>query len=470
MTYTAINIGPIVSTLGMARKPGELWAASYLFSHLMKCIYQSAEKRGLEIISPAKPKNDKNEVGLYPDRIFIKGNADTNELLHDAMSVFLKDLSKGDGKDSILIDLNYFNLMTTHCEEATESMAIGKLNRQLDILELCKYAKDENTSEKIYEIISKKGNSSLFKLATGEDISMPSIEAIAKIGNIDKSKKSHFRYFCVVQADGDNIGKTISNKGLQDGDVLKISQALVDFGLKATNYIKDFGGLPIYAGGDDLLFIAPVIGKNGSHIFNLLDNIENDAFKGVHDLVSEFELKDEKNEDIVASLSFGVSIAYHKYPLYEALESARRLLFEKAKKIEQKKAIAWSLRKHSGGTFEASFSRKDSDLWSHFIQLINATTDDDIVSAVAQKIRQEEALVNIVLESKDNERLNALFDNLLEYDKKKEDYFKAVRKIMPILFDMVKTKQEEQKDDYTKTLYSLLRTSKFINGEDVHDE
>ena len=44
MKYSAINIGPIISTLGMARKPRELWAASFLFSHLMKCIYAEAEK------------------------------------------------------------------------------------------------------------------------------------------------------------------------------------------------------------------------------------------------------------------------------------------------------------------------------------------------------------------------------------------------------------------------------------------
>ena len=43
MKYTAISIGPIIKTLAMARKPRELWAASYLFSYLMKCIYTAAE-------------------------------------------------------------------------------------------------------------------------------------------------------------------------------------------------------------------------------------------------------------------------------------------------------------------------------------------------------------------------------------------------------------------------------------------
>lgn len=478
MKYTAINIGPIVSTLGMARKPGELWAASYLFSHLMKCIYQAADKRGLDIISPAKPENDKSEVGLYPDRIFIKGTFDAEEVLHDALGVFFKDLSENDPTNN-LPDLNYFNLMTTFCDEEKESLAIGSLNHQLDVLELCNYAKENNAMETIYKIISKEGNASLYKFATGEKLSFESIEEIAKVGQSHDNKKSHFRYFCVVQADGDNIGKTISNKGLEDGNAKTISKELVKFGSTATNLIKNFGGLPIYAGGDDLLFIAPVIGKDGSHIFNLLDDLENVAFKEVHDLVGKLNLEDDEGKVIEASLSFGVSITYHKYPLYEALETARKLLFEKAKDIKEKKAIAWSLRKHSGGTFEATFSRKNSNLWSQFIDLIKATTDDETVSAIAQKIRQEEALVDVVLES-DNQkdRLDALFEKVLEFDNSKKAYFDAVKAIMPTLYKMAGRKEIDnegnEKDDkenpFTKALYCLLRTAKFIKGEDLHDE
>ena len=469
MKYTAINIGPIFSTLGMARKPGELWAASFLFSHLMKCIYQVAENRKLEIISPAKPTTDNGEVGLYPDRIFFKGEIDTGSLLHDAMGVFFSNLSEGESPKPNLPDLNYFNLMTAHCEDDKESMAVGKLNRQLDVLELCNFAKEDNALETIYKIISKEGYASLYKLATGKDISFKSIEDIAKIGICNAPKeKSHFRYFCVVQADGDNIGTTISHKGLKDGDISEISQALVDFGSKATDLINKFGALPIYAGGDDLLFIAPVIGKDGSkHIFNLLDELESVAFKKVHDTVEKLHLKNDEGKYIEASLSFGVSITYHKYPLYEALETARTLLLEKAKGINDKKAIAWSLRKHSGGTFEAKFSRKGSNLWSQFLDLIKATTDDDTVSAIAQKIRQEEALVDIVLESeRQEERLDALFEKVLEFDNSKKAYFDAVKAIMPTLYKVI----GEDKTLFTKALYCLLRTAKFIKGEDLHDE
>lgn len=463
MKYSAINIGPIIATLGIARKPRELWAASFLFSHLMKCIYGEAEKAGATIISPAKPKEDKNKVGIYPDRIYLKGEVDVKRVISEAVISFYYDLL-GDKT----LDLSYFNLMSTTCEADKESEAIATLNQQLDILELCNYATDGDAAQTIYDIISEKKDSPLFNLADGKYIKeIKSIEDIAGVqrkGQQEIKEKSHHRYFCVVQADGDNVGKTVSHPSLNDGEVLEISKELVQFGLDATKLIDEFGGLPIYAGGDDLLFIAPVVGKNNKQIFQLLDDIENQAFKGVQNKVGKLGLKDKEGNPIKASLSFGVSITYYKYPLYEALESARNLLFGKAKGIRDKKAVAWSLRKHSGGTFEAAFSLKETELKTQFENLIAATTDNDTVSAIAHKLRQEEALVNIVLESNSADRLDALFEKVLEFDKDKASYFNAVKAIMPTLFKTI------GKKDYIQTLYGLLRTAKFIKGEELHDE
>ena len=116
MNYTAINIGPIIATLGMARKPRELWAASFIFSHLMKCIYTEVEKDGMTIISPAKPKQDKNKVGIYPDRIYIEGDFDVKKVLAEAMTNFYLDLLGNSEKNSNNPDLDYFNLMSASCE------------------------------------------------------------------------------------------------------------------------------------------------------------------------------------------------------------------------------------------------------------------------------------------------------------------------------------------------------------------
>ena len=484
MKYTAINIGPIISTFSMARKPRELWAASYMFSHLMKCIYIEAENKKGKVISPSKPEENISKVGIYPDRIYIKGEINADEITKNAFLQFYADLLGSKPRNENNPDLEYFNIMAASCEASKESEAISILNQKLDILELHNQATDRDAAQSISDIIKKKKFSSLFQLATSKDrFPIPELEEIAKrelSEHPELKMKSHHKYFCVVQADGDNVGKTVSHQDLQDGQVIAISKALVNFGKQAAEIIENFGGLPIYAGGDDLLFIAPVIGKDKTNIFNLLNKIETDAFGEVAKIVNELKLhkyKDGKKtvELIEASLSFGVSISYYKYPLYEAFESARNLLFGTAKNIDNKKAVAWSFRKHSGGTFNAAFSLKNGSLQTAFHNLIQYTDEDTLVSAVAHKIRQKESLVNTVMKSEkdipydvvdgkvpERPRLDALFDKVLEFQD--NDYFKAVKTIMPILYNEVGEKH------FNSTLYSLLRTAKFIKGEDLHDE
>ena len=75
---------------------------------------------------------------------------------------------------------------------------------------------------------------------------------------------------------------------MRNENLQAISKALVKYGIEATKIIDEFGGLPIYAGGDDLLFIAPVVGKDGTNIFDLLVKIETDALKVLTD---EIELR-----------------------------------------------------------------------------------------------------------------------------------------------------------------------------------
>lgn len=462
MQYTAINIGPIISTLQMARKPRELWAASYIFSFLMECIYKEIKKTN-KIITPSEPSKNQLEVGLFPDRVYFEGEIDTKEKITNACSVFFEQLV---AKKEV-VDLNYFNIMSTSCEATHESDAIEKLNHQLDVMELCNYATDGHAAQTVYNIISRRAKSPLFQLATGEDkFLVPDLETIAR-RELDafkeKQKKSHHKYFCIVVADGDNVGKTVSHPELSGVQLKKISEGLMYFGDKATELIKGFGGLPIYAGGDDLLFIAPVKGVDGTNIFEFLNKVEEVAFKDVQEAIKECGLRDKNGNLIEASLSFGISITYYKYPLYEALAHARNLLFDVAKKIEDKKTWAWSLRKHSGSSFDVAFSRKDKALQKAFLALIEATTDDDLVSVVAHKLYQKDELSNIVLDSRSEARLNALFDNILEF--KDNPYFNAVKDLMPKLKKVINPEQ-----DYATKLYSLLRTAKFIKGEELRDE
>ncbi len=94
--------------------------------------------------------------------------------------------------------------------------------------------------------------------------------------------------------------------------------------------------------------------------------------------------------------------------------------------------------------------------------MVASTKDGSTVSAVAHKIREFHQIVEIVLESKDSSRLDSLFKNVFECND--SDYYKAVKNIMPAIYEHGET------DKFGETIYDLLRTAKFIKGEDPNDD
>lgn len=518
MKYTAINIGPIIKTLGMARKPRELWAASYLFSYLMKRIIGVLPQK--DIISPAIfDENEKNGVGLYPDRVFVKGDV-RYETLKPAIEKFA---------ETVGLPASYFNVMLVSDEYDKDSAAIKDLNGLLDRMELFNMADEEKVSDIVRRFLIKDNNAMLVEDAFKGKFPKETLGEIAAVElQPDKEKsenkvtedqwknfvsalksddkeesakaykkmpkdklKSYHKYICVVQADGDNVGKTVSHSQLSDGKVKEISKALLEFGKIAKQKIEDFGGLPIYAGGDDLLFVAPVVGKNGQNILELLEDLNDISFKGAKEKVRECGLlslddydkpegqrvPEDKKTPIEASLSFGVSISYYKYPLYEALESARNQLFDKAKHVDGKNAIALDWRKHSGGAFAFEFSKSKDELKKTFDDMIEASekkVEESVVSAVAHKIRENEGLMKLWIDSDNYKKRNSnFFQKYLEHQPNKEENNKSASDkykdaALNLLNELYKIETDISK--LTQTMYGMLRLAKFIKGEEVIDD
>ncbi|WP_106829893.1 Cas10/Cmr2 second palm domain-containing protein [Parabacteroides pacaensis] len=539
MKYTAINIGPIIKTLSWAKRPRELWSVSYLFSYLMQCIIESIplskneESLGVSIISPAllDGKSDKT-VGLYPDRVFIKGEIDENSIIEKALSLFAEktQLSSGNIK-------KYFNVMSISVDKLSDKEAIAELNTYLNYAELNNRAIEDNAQKELLELIRKKYNSSLFKLAFEKShFKIPTLAEIATYSlsqenesqwldicehskiieeieeilpeeyrTVDEDKfytfikedfkkeyKSYHKYVCIVQADGDNMGTIVSN--VQDGNVATLSKRLLDFGTEACRLIRNFGGLPIYAGGDDLLFIAPVTSTTDKNIFSLIAEIDDVykngvksngkiVWKGIKETVDEMNLKDNKGKPLSTAMSYGISINYYKFPLYEALKSARDLLFEKAKKEDKKDAVAWSLQKHSGATFGGAFSKTREELYHAFQKIINISSDEKLVSAVAHKIRANEELLSLWLGKSAEHidiRLTAFFEKIIDVDNKNDadrEYITTIRNLLTILYkSQEKEKVEDCKEkknvisDIVLQTYGILKTAKFVNGERDNEE
>ena len=96
--YTAITIGPIGKTLAKARSVKSFWTASYLFSWIMRELLERLPKEerpegSFEILSPYRAGKDvlgeiSKKVGLFPDRLFAKGELEEKEFKRIKREIF----------------------------------------------------------------------------------------------------------------------------------------------------------------------------------------------------------------------------------------------------------------------------------------------------------------------------------------------------------------------------------------------
>ncbi|MFQ5615941.1 MAG: type III-B CRISPR-associated protein Cas10/Cmr2, partial [Anaerolineales bacterium] len=163
-------------------------------------------------------------------------------------------------------------------------------------------------------------------------------EALAKLFREHKVDRQPLPYYALLQADGDNMGKTITaQEEMQKHSDL--SNALSGFAGKAKTIITEYDGVPVYVGGDDVLAYLP--------LHTALDCVSalNDKF---NELVgSHFKYVDNKGTAAHPTLSAGLAIAHHLTPLSDVLKQARRA--EKAaKQVPGKHGLVISLSKRSG--------------------------------------------------------------------------------------------------------------------------
>ncbi|MCI4463565.1 MAG: type III-B CRISPR-associated protein Cas10/Cmr2 [Caldisericum sp.] len=177
-------------------------------------------------------------------------------------------------------------------------------------------------------------------------------------------KKDYFKYFAILQADGDNLGETL--KQLNENKIEELSQKLLDFSEEAERIIKDYEGYPIYIGGDDILALTPVA-----------VNMEDGNFKNVFNLAKELH---NKYSEVLCgygtTLSIGINIVYYKFPLSIALRDARNELFGVAKQKCEKNALAITYTVHSGDKHEIAFKFDDKDKENNEITLFGRLISD----------------------------------------------------------------------------------------------
>ena len=280
-----------------------------------------------------------------------------------------------------------------------------------------------------------------------------SIPDIAKGHSKGDLKKN--RYYVVLRSDGDRISKIIES--LSPDKIRDFSQKCMKYCSDIANKLhKVYGGVTIYAGGDDLLALMPVE-YEGKNIFEFTKEANEDfqtAFK-------------EFNQDI--SLSFGILVAYENFPLYEALEKSAYLLFGVAKKV--KNCVAICFQKHSRQSEDLIIPNKDMQAYIDFHDKCIKNTSPDTDEKVIYSAMHKFALFKSIFDSAENTELENLFKNIFDGDGQKNndflqkylyEFFLKLKNELNISVITGREKGEGDLKSYALKMEYILRIIKFF--------
>ena len=535
MKYVGITIGPIFKTIGEAISPAGLWFGSYFFSTVTKKLCEKlVEIPKVKIFSPFYDSNSNQNpqedgIGRYHDRILfsVDDNTVIEGELPSIISAVKKEMAGKFGKFNSkeirdFVD-NYLRIDFVILDEETMNGIIEKrekegedgnniaiiLNDALDALELMAAGKgrtDKNLFAPFFA--GQKDNRNVYikgsKLFTATKLSsqliikpsdsdsdsnsdLKSIEDIALSRKKEESSSEEAldgevapirsEYYAVVNSDGDKVGTLLKAlcRGVdiseQSDRINSFSRACLDYAGEAAKLVGDYGGMTIYAGGDDLLFIAPV-----HSIFALCQKLNILFIDTLSKSIKELK------EEVKISLSFGVAVQYVKYPLYEALERARVQLYKAKESCGNRLGI--ELVKHSGKTVQLMVENEKLEAIDTLITY-RAAMKDQALESVLYNLQDTEIVFKLLFEKTAQNAFNlkeyktrflnnfnnpnqlAYHDYLGKiakcfYDNYLKEYHKPVTKVK---VDGVCTKRNISIGEYyTKELQAILFLVKFWQG------
>lgn len=548
-SYIGIAFGPILQTLGQADKTRELWTASYLFAYLSNRIARAIHttypdltwyKPALGTVAKDSfklPTNQDNTilgetgVGIFPDHHIFDAPPEKNalEIIRQLVDTVLEEIigfiTQNEADQTYLRRYLQVHIISVELPETSddpqESNPILQVTDRLSQAELFQKLPDRHSSV-LKNLLGKTGKNFLtiaaFHDAEKEIRSIPEIaladvlrdKTLAKkirksiysqdvdrtlldtqkyLKKEGKSFLTGHKYIAIVHGDGDSIGKTLGQ--LQRDQWEDFSEALSQFSIEAARMVQeDFSGLPVYFGGDDALFFAPVIYK-GQTIFHLLRNMD----KAFQKIMKPYVEDGNKPP----TLSFGLSITYAKYPLYETLQRSLNLLLGPAKTGVggKKNNLAFALLKNSGSIFGGTLHldrEEEFSLWDPFVKLFDfyQKNDGTALRSIIYDMPANRGLYAAI--ATDSVRLKNYLTNSFDEDLHRQesiqDYFREVALIIhriythwekfPRLTDYLKPDERREKppegQKWTRIqreiipyriAYGLLKTILFLTTQEL---
>ncbi len=312
------------------------------------------------------------------------------------------------------------------------------------------------------------------------------LKAVKKIAGDDFGLRH--KYIAIVNADGDRFGtlfKKLLDAGLNNA-VIEVSDSLVKFAAKSAELIRGFGGVPVYAGGDDLLFFAPVthgLGKAQRSILDLIHDLDK-AFAAtiLPAIPKDIEL------GTAPSMSYGISISYYKYPLGESLKTSHDLLHGlKNSEHDLRDGISWRVTKHSGAHF-GLMGKKNAPFMLAFKNILESPLaaeqeKDSFLNSIAYKLDDLQGLFRSTAHAPGAHFEHILFnnfdesvhrtENLKTKEKELSPFMKRVLQLLLTAFSnnpVTSTDTDAQRASKTKAnleqAYAALRFTDFLHAKD----
>lgn len=506
--YVGLSSGPVFELMQLARATKELWLSSYMFSqyskHIVRELYEVFDDKrwAFTLISPNVTKEESERdnpmsgkdtvkdlrIGLYSDRIFFRIASNQDDLaVRDAVNAVIASSKKMLAEmmapivnDTVEACLDTVNAVVYTCSiyRKADVLPLDDMNRALDELELFAGNRPDETDGKTDRWVKLFNKDRLTKdyckwiNATnlrGADIS--------KVAGQDRSgyKQAQVsKYYAIVVADGDGVGSVLGNTK-NDADIQKISKGLLKYAYEAAKAVMDYSqdAYPVYFGGDDMLFFVPLFSEQaGKTLWTLLKEL--DA------LFRTYIVKGNGSQEWPpcpgcenCSVSAGVHIVYHKYPLNRAINETHSLLYAAKQSAyvtgQKKNAVHVQLRKHSGQTSSFLVSKaalSNPCVWNSITAYFELHEQESIVHNIHHRLIQQQNILLQLLQLQENraERLAFWLGVMQEECPISADYTNRLVNVLTCLWDQRQhvepenTTEKAEREANTKEKQVFLRS------------
>jgi len=213
------------------------------------------------------------------------------------------------------------------------------------------------------------------------------------------------RYYAIIVADGDRMGKVISTRERKEQHV-EFSKSLSQFADKARAIVQEHNGCMVYSGGDDVLAFLPL---------DCCLQAARSLHECFEDLLKGYEITDSEENGAKKSsptLSVGIAIGHSMEPLEDMLEFGREA--EKAAKDgtdskDERNGLAIHVHPRSGVPIkirEQWKSKDDNCLDKRLLKWAKMYDDEELPDRAAYDLHELAEDYRNWKTSTDKERMN----------------------------------------------------------------